>query len=128
MKRPPGLSLAINAVPAVGDSAPLGERFCATPRLACEALARAINGGDLEAALDCLAPGACLVGADGSLAQGEAAIGARLHDLIAGRARVEIELRGILVAADLALAHERWQISYEGGVDPVAAQAPGATM
>jgi len=94
------------------NRSPLGERLAATPRLACEALARAINHADPEGALACFAPGACLVGADGAAANGEAAIGARLAELIAAGARVKIELAGILVASDIALAHERWTIAY----------------
>lgn len=133
MNRPPDLALAINAVPTVGESPsfgelPLGERLAATPRLACEALCRAINGGDLEAALACFAPGACLVWADGTAAQGEAALRDRLAELIAHATRVEIELRGVLVAGDLALTHERWTIGYGGQIDSAAAQAAGPTM
>lgn len=128
MNRPPDLSLAINALPAAGDSAPLGERFCATPRLACEALCLALNGGDLGAALACFTPGAALVGANGSLAQGEAALRARLGELIASGVHLEIELRGVIVTGDLALAHERWTISYGGRIDAGTAQAEGPTM
>ncbi len=102
----------------------LGERLAATPRLACEALARAINQGDLEAALGCFAPGATLVLADGSVASGAEAIGARLSGLISAGAEVRVELRGVLVASDTALAHERWQISYGGVPDPRLLHAP----
>jgi len=108
--------------------APLGERLAATPRLACEALARAIDGGDLEAALRCFSPGAALLGPEGSLAQGEGALRRRIGELIARRARVAIELYGVIVAADLALAHERWRIECEGRPDPTAANAPGPTL
>jgi uncharacterized protein (TIGR02246 family) len=90
----------------------LGERYAATPRLACEALARAINHADAEAALACFAPGATLVWADGSTASGQEAIGARLEELISAGAEVALELAGVLIASDLALAHERWAISY----------------
>jgi ketosteroid isomerase-like protein len=107
---------------------PLGERLAATPRLACEALCRAINHGDLEAALACFSPGAGLLGSEGSLAQGEGAIAAHLAELIARGAHVQIELRGVLVAADLALAHERWQLTYAGVPDPATAKAPGPTL
>lgn len=100
-------------VPSAGTTArPLRERLAATPRLTCDALAKAINHGDLEAALACFSPGATLVGPDGSSAQGEASIRARLRELIAQGAQVQIELRGVLVASDTALAHERWTIAY----------------
>lgn len=93
----------------------------ATPRLACEELAMALNRGELEAALACFAPGACLVAADGSSAQGEAALRPRLWELIAHGAQVEIELFGVLVAGEVALAHERWRISYR---DKHASRSP----
>lgn len=109
-------------------AAPLGERLAATPRLACEALCRAINDGDRDGALACFSPGAGLVGPDGSISQGEAALAARLGALIASGAQVEAELYGVLVAQDLALAHERWQISYGGRPDPAAASVPAPTL
>jgi len=113
MSSPAKMALAINGSPRQKES-PLGERLAATPRLACEALAAAINRGDLEGALTCFAPGACLLGPDGSAAHGEHAIRTRLAELIGARAQVEIELRGVLVASDLALAHERWTIHGSG--------------
>ena len=106
----------------------LRERAAATPRLACEALARAINHGDLEAALECFAPGAALVGPEGTVAQGEHALRASLSQMIGAGAEVALELRGVLVAAHLALAHERWQISYAGAPDPRLSQAPSPSL
>lgn len=97
---------------SAGAARPLRERLAATPRLACEILSRAINEGDLEAAIACFAPGAALVDPDGSAAQGTEAIRARLSGLVSVAARVEIALAGVLVASDIALAHERWDISY----------------
>lgn len=109
MSSPAEPALAINSPT---QARPLGERLAATPRLACEALARAIDARDLDGALACFAPGACLVWTEGTAAQGADAIRARLAELIAHGAEVEFEVSGVLVAGDLALAHERWQISY----------------
>jgi ketosteroid isomerase-like protein len=117
------LSLA-SPVPSAGAAAPLRERLLATPRLACEALQRAINEADLEAALSCFAPDACLVGAEETVAQGEQALAASLSRLIEAGAQVRIELYGVLVAGEIALAHERWQISYRGIPDPRVSQDP----
>lgn len=125
MNPAPGLALA-PATPA--PPAPLGRRLAATPRLACEALCRALNRGDLEAALSCFAPGACLLGPDGTAAQGEGALRSRLAELIAAGAEVRIELRGVLVASDLALAHERWHISRRGRPDPGLAHSPAPSL
>jgi ketosteroid isomerase-like protein len=98
---------------AVGGKA-LGEQFAASPRLACQALKRALGEGDLDAAAACFAPDACLIAPEGAEVHGEAAIRARLAQLIASRAEVAIELAGVLAAGDVALAYERWTIHAEG--------------
>lgn len=119
--KPPELALA---APSAGNAPPLRERLAATPRLACEALTRAINAADLDAALECFAPGGCLVGPDGTAAQGEQALRSSLAQLIEAGAQVQIELRGVLVAGEIALAHEHWQIAYAGVPDARLPQAP----
>jgi ketosteroid isomerase-like protein len=125
----PASEQALAAIgPSGVDRRPLGERAAATPRLACEAFCRAVNSGDLEAAIACLAPDVCLVWADGTAIQGEAAIRNRLQELIACAAWIESELAGVLVAGELALAHERWQISYDRRPDPASAKAPAPTL
>jgi len=124
---PPELALA-SPVPSAGSAAPLRERAAATPRLACEALAQGINQADLDAALNCFSPGGCLVGPEGTAAQGEHALRESLRQLTQAGAYVQIELRGVLVAEDLALAHERWQISYEGVPDSRLSQARGPSL
>ncbi len=101
----------------------LRERLAATPRLACENLVRAINARDLERALECFAPGACLIGPDGSFAQGAVAVRACLVELINAGAQIEIELFGVLIAEELALAHERWTILYDGRPSHMAQSA-----
>ncbi|HET7485808.1 MAG TPA: nuclear transport factor 2 family protein [Solirubrobacterales bacterium] len=103
--------MAVSVAP--GLASPLGERFAATPRHACRALVRALGQGELEAALACFAPDACLILADGTAVHGEAAIRTRLAELIAGAAEVAIELAGVLAAGDTALAYERWRIRSE---------------
>lgn len=120
----PAAELSLARAPSAGNSVPLRERLLATPRLACEALSRAINDADIDAALSCFAPGACLVGPDGTAAQGAKALRSTLAQLIEAGAQVQIELRGVLVAREIALAHERWQISYEGVPDSRLALAP----
>jgi ketosteroid isomerase-like protein len=103
---------------------PLGERFAASPRLACQALKRALGGRDLDAAAACFTPDACLIAPDATEVHGEAAIRARLAQLIERRAEVAIELAGVLSAGDVALAHERWRIGGEGVGAPQEAPHP----
>jgi ketosteroid isomerase-like protein len=99
---------------AVSSTPLLGERFAASPRLACQALQRALAAGDLDTAASCFAPDACLIAPDGTAVHGEGAIRARLAQLIQSRAEVAIELAGVLAAGDIALAYERWKIGSEG--------------
>jgi hypothetical protein len=121
----PAAQLSLAApVPSAGEAAPLRERLAATPRLACEALGRAIEDADLDAALSCFSPGALLIGPEGTAAQGTEALRASLAQLIEAGARVRIELYGVLVAEEIALAHERWQIAYEGLPDARLPEAP----
>ena len=101
---------------------PLGERFTASPRLACQALKRALGDGDPDAAVECFAPDACLIAPDGTAVHGIAAIRARLAGLIEARAEVAIELAGVLAAGDVALAHERWSFRREEAKDSLRAQ------
>jgi ketosteroid isomerase-like protein len=119
---------SLAAVNAPASPAPLGERFAATPRLACEGLAKALNAGDLQGATRCFAPAATLIWADGSAACGQEAIAMRLGELISARAEVALELRGVLVSGDLALAHERWALSYEGVPDRSLEPAPSPSL
>jgi ketosteroid isomerase-like protein len=111
----------------LSDSIPLGERFAASPRLACRALERALGAGDLEAAAACFAPDACLIAPDGSAVHGKGAIRACLARLIDSGAGVAIELSGVHAAGDIALAHERWRARSQGSSGGFA-QAPHPTL
>lgn len=118
--------MAVSITP--GPASPLGERLAATPRHICQALVGALGHGDLEAAVECFASDACLVLADGTAVHGEAAIRARLAELISSGAEARIELAGVIVAGETALAHERWRISRGGMADGGPAQAPFPTL
>jgi len=111
------------APPAAGG-APLAERSCATPRLACEALSRALARGDLESALACFCPEACLIGADGTHVLGQAAIGARLAESIEAGTQVAIEPLGVIVAGDVALAQPTLALRRMGEEWRIAIAAP----
>ncbi len=113
---------------AIASAGALGERLAATPRLACEALARALRAGDVDAALTCFAPDACVVGPDGRALHGETPIRALLAQLIEARAEIAIELAGVLVAGELALAHERWVIASGGASGSRSAPTTDPTL
>jgi ketosteroid isomerase-like protein len=107
---------------------PLGGLHAATPRLSCEAFARALNVGDLDTAVACFAPDACLIAPDATALHGEAPIRALLARLIESRAEIAVELSGVLVVGSLALAHERWTIRAEGEGGSRFAQASQPTL
>jgi ketosteroid isomerase-like protein len=102
----------------------LAERLAATPRLACEALERAIAAGDLDAATACFCPGACLIAADGAQAHGQGAIRARLAQLVEAGVQLAIEPAGVIVAGDLALAQPGLALRRVGEEWKIAIAAP----
>jgi ketosteroid isomerase-like protein len=102
----------------------LAERLTATPRLACEALTRALGEGDLEAAVACFCPDACLVLPDGTNVHGQAAIRASLAQLIGAGARPAIEPLGVIVAGDVALAQPALALRRVGEEWRIAIAAP----
>jgi ketosteroid isomerase-like protein len=77
---------------------------------------------------ECFAPDACLIAADGTEVHGEAAIRARLAELIASHAEVAIEFAGVLCAGDVALAYERWSFGEEGEGVQGSSPAPHPTL
>jgi uncharacterized protein (TIGR02246 family) len=76
----------------------------ATPEELSESFLAAVRSGDVEAALALWGPDAAIIAADGSAVRGSEAIGAALRALVAGGARVDIELASLFVAGDVALA------------------------
>lgn len=103
---------------------PLGERFAATPRLACEALERAMAAGDLNAATACFAPDACLIGADGTQIHGQAAIRSHLAQLVQAGMQLAIEPTGVIVAGETALAQPALALRRVGEEWKIAIAAP----
>ena len=106
------------------NTRPLAERFCATPRHACEALSRALAQGDLDAALACFCPDACLIGPEGTHIHGQAAIRARLAQMIEAGAQMTIEPLGVIVAGEVALAQPTLALRRLEGEWMIAIAAP----
>ena len=103
---------------------PLGERFAATPRHACAALSRALGRGDLEAALACFCPEACLVLPDGTNVHGRGAIRASLAELARAGMQVAIEPLGVIVAGEVAVAQPGLALRRLEGEWRIAIAAP----
>lgn len=116
---------SIRPVAATGlDAPPLGERRAATPRLACQALARALATGDLDAALACFCPDACLVLPGGACVHGPDAIRASLAGLARAGMQPAIEPLGVIVAGDVALAQPALALRRLQGEWRIAIAAP----
>ncbi len=80
-----------------------------------ERLVRAINGGDLEAALACYEPTAAMLAQPGQLARGGTQLREALAGFIAMKPTLRTEAREVIEAGDLALYLSRWSLS---GTDP----------
>jgi SnoaL-like protein len=106
------------------QASPLAERFAATPRLACEALARALEVRDLEAAMACFTSDACLIAPDGAHVLGEAAIRSRLAQLIGAGTPPAIEPLGVIVAGEVAFAQPSFVLRRLGEEWRIAIAAP----
>jgi ketosteroid isomerase-like protein len=116
---------SIRPLAATGlDAPPLGERRAATPRHVCEALTRALGRGDLDAALTCFCPDACLVLPDGTNVHGRDAIRASLAELARAGMQPAIEPLGVIVAGDLAVAQPGLALRRLEGEWRIAIAAP----
>jgi uncharacterized protein (TIGR02246 family) len=85
-----------------------------TPEEISKAFAAAINGGDIDGALDLWSEDAAIVGPDGAMTRGREAIAGVLQALIGNGANVHIELTGLYATADSALATGTLRMSVPG--------------
>lgn len=70
----------------------------------------ALNNGDLERALACMALGSWLVTPDATEVKGRERIRAVLAQLVASRVEFEVQARSVREDGQLALVSERWRI------------------
>lgn len=85
-----------------------------TPRESSRALAASISRGDLDAAAHCFAKDACLLTPDATAVRGREEIKPILHQLIVARSQIEVEDSSIVLAGEVALCNERWQVTTAG--------------
>jgi ketosteroid isomerase-like protein len=78
------------------------------------AFTKAINEANLEAATRCFARDGCLITPDSTAIFGREDVRPVLAQLISRRSRIDVQARSILVAGEVALGSERWQISSPG--------------
>lgn len=73
-----------------------------------------LTAGNLTAATACFTRDACLLTQDATAIHEREHIRPVLAQLIARRARIEVELTSVLSSGDVALARERWTIEIDG--------------
>ena len=81
-----------------------------TPLETVNHLVRAINAGDLAAAVELYEPEALLVSQPGQLARGRSQVREALAGFVAMRATLTSEVQQVLEAGDLALYLARWSL------------------
>jgi uncharacterized protein (TIGR02246 family) len=89
-----------------------------TPLDTVNQLTRAINNGDLTAAVRLYEPDAILVVRPGQVARGSAQLREALAGFVALRANLTSEAQHVIEAGDLALCLGRWSLR---GTDPTGA-------
>lgn len=85
-----------------------------TPRESTRALASSISRGNLDAAAHCFAKDACLITPDSTAVRGREEIKPILHQLIVAGSQIEVLESSIVLAGEVALGSERWQVTSAG--------------
>lgn len=88
------------------------EKASATPRVragACPSFARALNGGDLEAAAACFARDGCLITPDATAIHGRDSVRRVLAQMVGSRTTILVEESTVVRAGQVVLARERWR-------------------
>lgn len=84
------------------------------PQDGTRAFAEAISRGDLHAAARCFAKDACLLTPDATAVRGRDEIRPILQQLISLGTRIEVQESTVVLAGEVALGTERWQIESAG--------------
>jgi ketosteroid isomerase-like protein len=86
----------------------------APTRMACLSLAQLLSVGNLDGAAGCFARDSCLLTPDATAIHDRDHIRPVLAQLIARRARIEVEHSNVIVAGNVAFARERWRVDANG--------------
>lgn len=99
-----------------------------TPRESTRALAASISRGDLDAAAHCFTKDACLITPDSTAVRGREEIKPILHQLIVAGSQIEVQESSIVIAGEVALGTERWQVTSAGSEGTPFTRALTPTM
>lgn len=99
-----------------------------SPDQASLVLAQAICAGDLEGASSCFARDACFVAPDGTQTSGRDQIRLLLGQMIAANTQIEVVAGSVLIAGEIALASEHWDIGFRDAHGTPFHQASPANM
>ena len=86
----------------------------ATPEQVLEAVVEGINSGDFEMLMSLYEPGAAFATEPGSLAPGLGGIREALGGFVAMKGKLELEVKRVLQAGDLALVVGEWSFTGTG--------------
>jgi ketosteroid isomerase-like protein len=89
-----------------------------TPEEAAAGFVSDLLAGDSDSAALRFSRRGCFVTADGTAIHGREQIGSVLAQLVAICQSVEVELRSLLVAGDVALCSEHWTMRFAGNGGP----------
>lgn len=98
-----------------------------TPQLAHRAFTLALNEGNLEAAVACLAPHVRLIALGATAVHGRQSVRAVLSQLIDRETTIEVESTSTHNAYEIAVISERWRIEARGVGEARFAQGTEAT-
>jgi len=99
-----------------------------TPAESTRALASSISRGDLDAAAHCFTKDACLITPDSTAVRGREEIKPILHQLIVAGSQIEVLESSIVLAGEVALGNERWQVTSAGSEGAPFTRALTPTM
>jgi ketosteroid isomerase-like protein len=83
-------------------------------RMACLALPKLLNAGNLDGAAACFARDACLLTPDATAIHDRRHIRPVLAQLVARHTWIEVEHSNVLVAGEVAFVRERWLVRAAG--------------
>lgn len=88
------------------------------PRMSCLSLPQLLSNGDLDGAAACFARDSCLLTPDATAIHKREHIRPVLAQLIARRARIEVEHSNAIIAGEVAFARQRWLFNARAGSGP----------
>ena len=98
-----------------------------TPEEVLNSIVEGINTGDLDSLMTLYEPDACFVSQPGQLAKGPESVRQSLRSFIDLKGKLDLKVKRVLQASDLALVTSEWSFSGTGSDGNPVAMAAKAT-